>query len=157
MSFTLVCIDMQQYFTAANGEKVQRACVREIKQAMKKGATILFVEYDNYGPTLPLLTDLVKKAKYKKVHYLVKDADGGGAIIADYLRKRHLTRSNIRVVGVNTNYCVQATVEGLNHYLNNSYFHIVADACASRYSSGHKYGLAAMSKLPNTKILRLKK
>lgn len=156
MSYTLCVIDMQAYFTSANGKKVQQSCVREIKKAMKDQATILFVEYSGYGPTLPVLTNLTKKVKYKKVHRVLKHANGGGLNVVNYLRKKHLTRSNMRVCGVNTNYCVLATVQEINKHLENSNLSIVADACATGTSTGHKMGLEAMQKLSNVRVIRRK-
>jgi nicotinamidase-related amidase len=158
MSYCLVIVDMQDQFSASKGEAVRKACVREIKSAMKNDATIVFVKYANYGPTIPLLTDLVKKTKYRKAHTVLKHANGGGDVIAKYLRDKHLTRANLRVCGVNTNYCVLATVQGMNTHLKNSNLHVVADACATNGgATGHKYGLDAMRKLANVKILREKK
>lgn len=156
MSYTLCVIDMQAHFSAANGQRVIQSCKREIKKAMKDGATILFVEYDGYGPTLPALTGLVKQAGYKKVHTVLKQDNGGGKNVTDYLRQKHLTRANMRVCGVNTNYCVLATVQGINQHMSNSYLSIIADACASSTSQGHKHGLEAMHKLNNVKVLRRK-
>lgn len=157
MSYTLCVIDMQAQFSASNGAKVQRSCVREIKKAMKDNATIVFVEFEGYGPTLPLLTNLVKDAKYKKVHRVLKNTNGGGKEVAEYLRAKHLARSNIRVVGVNTSYCVLATVQGMNVHLNTSNLNIVANGCSCHGSSSHKYGLEQMRKMERVKILREKK
>ena len=157
MSYTLCVIDMQASFGAANGAKVQQSCVREIKKAIKDNATIVFVEFEGHGPTLPLLTNLVKNAKYKRAHYVLKNTNGGGKEVAEYLRAKHLTRSNIRVVGVNTSYCVLATVQGMNTHLNTSNLNIVADGCSCQVPSSHKYGLDQMRKLERVKILREKK
>jgi nicotinamidase-related amidase len=158
MSYTLCVIDMQDRFSASKGTSVRKACAREIKTAMKNNATVVFVEYSNYGPTLPMLTDLVKKAKYSKAHTVLKHADGGGDVVAKYLRDKHLTRANLRVVGVNTNYCVMATVQGMSTHLKYSNLNVIADGCAAYGgSTGHKYGLDVMRKLSNVKILREKK
>lgn len=156
MSYTILIVDMQSSFDAANGSRVQQSCKREILKAMRDNATIVFVEFDGNGPTLPMLTDLVKKAKYKKTHYVIKYDDDGGTEVADYLRKKHLTRANMRVCGVNTNYCVLATVRGIKQHLNNSSLTIIADACASSTSYGHKHGLDTMHQLNNVKVIRRK-
>jgi nicotinamidase-related amidase len=154
MSYTLCVIDMQDTFAASRGDKVRKACIREIKAAIKNQATVLFVEFENYGPTIPLLTDIVKNAKYRKVHTVIKQRNGGGDVVADYLRQKHLTRANLRVCGVNTNYCVLATVQGMNEHLKYSNLHVVADACATDCGETyHEYGLETMRKLPNVKIL----
>lgn len=155
--YTLCVIDMQDYFSASQGKSVRQACVREIKKAMKSNATIVFVEFENYGPTTALLTNLVKKAKYRKVHTVKKTVNGGGDVIAEYLRRKHLTRANLHVCGVNTNYCVLATVQGMTTHLQNANLNVVADACASSGGEhGHKYGLDRMRTLKNVTILREK-
>lgn len=154
MSYSLIIVDMQCFFPAANGQRVQKSCVREIKKAMRDRATILFVEFSNYGSTIPLLTDLTKNAKYKKAYTITKYMDDGSYEIAEFLNKRHLPKMNLRVCGVNTEYCVNHTVKGLSLRLRNTNIHVVADACDSQDS--HTYGLKRMQQIPNTKIIRNK-
>jgi nicotinamidase-related amidase len=154
MSYSLLLIDMQYYFEASRGARVQKACIREIKRAIRERATIIFVEFVGYGPTLPALTDIVKEAKYKKAHTIIKSVDDGSYEITQFLTKRHLPKMNLRVCGVNTEYCVNATVRGINNKLANTNIHIVADACNSNGS--HSYGLQRMQTIANTKIIRNK-
>ena len=154
MSYTLCVIDMQNYFPASKGKRVRAACVREVRKAIKEQATILFVEYKNYGPTLPLLTNITKRVKYKKAHHVLKDSDDGSQKITAFIKARHLARLNMRVCGVNTPYCVQSTVSGLTKKWKNSTIHLVADACDSSYSkSEHTYALKHMATYPNVKVV----
>lgn len=157
MSYTLCIIDMQDSFTTSRGLEVQRACKREIRKAMRDKANILFVEYNGYGPTLPLLTDLVKSAKYKKAFHVIKYSDGGGKEVDQFLKHRHMPRKNLRVVGVNTGYCVASTVEELAVRMKKSSLTIIADGCSCHNEHSHRYGLNRMGSYDNIKILRDKK
>jgi nicotinamidase-related amidase len=157
MSYTLCVIDMQDYFTSSRGKRVRRSCIREINKAMRDKATILFVEYspEHYGTTIPLLTDVVKKAKYYRSYHVAKHSNGGGFEVVEFLKQKHLPRMNLRVCGVNTDYCVKDTVSGINARLKRSNINIVADACDSRSgTTGHKLGLSYMKKLSNVKLIR---
>ena len=158
MSYSLIVVDMQDYFYASRGKRVRKACIREIKQAMQDQATILYVEYspENYGPTIPQLTNITNKAKYKKVYHVSKYDNDGGQEVVDFLTKKHLPKMNLRVCGVNTNYCVRATVSGIHHKSPNSNIHVVADACDCSTLDGHKYGLSDMKSNANVKILNNK-
>src|SRR5574337_1932066 len=127
MSYSLIVVDMQDYFLASRLKRVQNNCIREIKKAMDDNATIVFVEFDGYGPTIPQLTSLVKNKKYKKSHTVLKNMDDGGQPIHKLLVKRHLPRRNLKVCGVNTQYCVLSTIEGLMSRLKESSIEVVGD------------------------------
>lgn len=143
MSYTLCVIDMQDFFSASKGKRVRKSCIREIKKAMDSNATILFVEYKNYGPTIPLLTKLTKG--YRRKFVVLKLHDGGGDEVVNFLTKQHLPKRNIRVCGVNTDACVEATVVGMNENLESSKIEVVADACDSNWKAGHRNGLRRLS------------
>lgn len=157
MSYTLCVIDMQDYFKSSRGKRVRQSCIREIKKAIRDKATILFVEYspEHYGTSIPLLTNVANKAKYRKVYHVAKHSDGGGEEVVEFLKQKHLPRLNLRVCGVNTDYCVKETVSGINAKLKHGNIHVVADACDSRGGvSSHKHGLHSMRKLNNVKLIR---
>jgi nicotinamidase-related amidase len=155
MSYSLILIDLQPIFSAAAKPSVQRACIREIKKAIKDRAPIVFVEFNGYEPTLPLLTEVVKQANYKKAYHVVKYGNDGGYEISQFLTKKHLPKMNMRVGGVNSNFCVKETVQGLKNYIPGANIHVVADACNCAYGS-HKTGLQAMKQLPGVKVIRAK-
>lgn len=147
MSGALIVVDMQARFAAANNPQTQQACVREIEQAMKNRDAILFVEYANCGPTLPNLVDVVKKAKYKRSYHVIKYDDDGGKEVIAFLKDRHLPRLNLRVVGVNTAYCVKQTVYGMKRNSKNSTISVIADACHSEWGvDEHQQALASLRK-----------
>jgi hypothetical protein len=143
---------MQSFFSASNKLSVQRSVQRELRQAMKNGAGILYVEFDGYGSTKPELTYLTRKNK--RASRVTKSRNDGSANVFDQLHKRRFNKSHLKVVGVNTDYCVFETVQGLREKLPQAKIEVIADACSSNGS--HKNGLAKIKKIPNIKILRNK-
>jgi hypothetical protein len=155
MSYTLCIIDVQPEFSAAYNKRTQQNCIREIKKAMRDKAAILFVEFlpEIYGPTFPMLTNITKK--YKKVYRVSKGQDNGGYEVVQCLIKNHLPRNKVRVCGVNSDFCVRATVEGVVSNRPNTAIHVVADACHTDSGAiGHKDGIKKMKELKQVKIIR---
>lgn len=150
--YTLVVVDMQEYFSASNKTTVQRSVQREIRQAMRSGAGILYVEFDGYGSTKPELTSLTRKNK--RASRVTKSRNDGSTNVVEQLRKRRFNTSHLKVTGVNTDYCVFETVQGLREKLPNSKIEVIADACSSNAS--HKNGLRKIRRVPNINILRNK-
>ena len=81
----LIVIDMQPYFVTRGGndkkdenkKKVKEILdnqIKSIEMAKKAGIPIVFLEYENYGPT----NEVLKKAigDYKKSKYFLKNTDG---------------------------------------------------------------------------------
>jgi delta-aminolevulinic acid dehydratase/porphobilinogen synthase len=151
MPSVLLIIDMQSYFHAANNDRVQKNCLREIKSAVKSKTPIVFVEYDNCGRSLP---SLIRAAKGGIKYHLVKEDDDGSPEIYDFLKKHRWTKRLIKTVGVNADACVQDTVEGLTSVLPNTKIHVVADACHTDYwPHGYNSALSYMNKLPNVRVV----
>lgn len=151
MSYILAIIDMQPnvFFSATNIKTIQNI-VREIKQANKDMASVLFVEYgddrDTYDPTHEILVQTCKQLNWQgksDFNFIVKKYDDGSPEIIDAIDKLRLPQELIRVCGVNTDACVARTVEGLDQKLNkfgfdglsldmrkdNTIIEIVWDAC----------------------------
>lgn len=145
---------MQLSFHASHNKRTQLACVREIKKAIRDKAAIIFVEYEHHGPSLPVLTNVVKKANYHRVIHLLKNEDDGSQRVINLLRKKHLPILNLRICGVNTRYCVHDTVKGLSFKLPNSTIKVISDACNCGSKDGHEIGLIAIRYYPNTTLLR---
>lgn len=110
---TLVIIDMQKQFYAANKKLIIKACQREIKRAIKNKEPIIFVEYKFHGRTMRELKDLVKDYKHK--HTTIKESNSGAYQIHNAIQKHNLHK-NLRICGVNTDACVLDTVEELNGF-----------------------------------------
>ena len=108
MSYTLCVIDMQEIFSSSQDAQIQKSCIREIKKAIRDRSVILFVEYAGYNPTIRVLTDIVEQANYKRAYHVIKSRNDGGKEVTDFLAKHHLPKMNMRVCGVNTDYCVLA-------------------------------------------------
>jgi nicotinamidase-related amidase len=148
--YTLVVVDMQAKFPDSLGRRVQENCKRAIRKAVKSKAAIIFVEYSNYGPTLPCLTKLVKK--YKRVFHTIKNQWDGSTNVSDLLRTNNLVASKIKVCGVYTDCCVKATVEGLSNKHSQSRIELLSKACASTNDYNHDSGVKRMQALPNVRV-----
>lgn len=149
--YTLAVIDMQDHFLqriVENYKSTQRVidnCKVQVSKAIKDKAHIVFVEYSNYGTTTKDLTDLAKKAKYKKHFHTVKSDDNGGSEIAETIKAHRLTQDKIKICGINTEYCVYATVKGLMHEMENAEIEVITDACDSSWD--HEYGVEVLKTL----------
>ena len=145
MSYSLIVIDMQEYFEAACDTETQRACKKAIRKAMKDNATILLVEYRGCGRTAATLAGLVDG--YKNAHVVKKSDDNGGYEVVRKLRKKRLPRSTLRICGVNTDACVEATVYGIKKNMKNRLpeIQVLADACNS--CENHRRGLRSLKEM----------
>lgn len=144
--YTLVVIDMQKDFVSCNEPNVIRACQREIKLAIRRKTGIIFLEYEGYGHTIPELTNLT--TNYDKTYFSSKATNSGSDEVFGIINTRNLYQ-NVRVVGVNTSYCVYETVEGLKDGLGK--ITVVADACNCH---SHRYGLNKIAELDHGKNWR---
>lgn len=150
MAYTLVVVDMQDYFPAARGSTVQENCLREVKKAIQDRAGVIVLEYKHCGETIPAIAGLLKE--YSRYERKVKDNDDGSRQVINSLRKRKFSQ-NLRVVGVNTDCCVNATVQSLSRK-RVARIRVVADACNSTID--HGAGLDGMKRLPNVSIVNNK-
>jgi nicotinamidase-related amidase len=146
--YTLVIVDMQPDFNAANGTRVITNCLREIKQAMKDNASIIFLEYAHSGHTLAILSNAT--ANYDKSYITTKNEDNGAPQVSKLISKHKMPHKLIKVCGVNTDCCVKCTVEGLSLRYNQTSIDVIADACHSDWY--HASGLDAMKKIPNCNV-----
>lgn len=139
--YTLAVIDMQDHFMA--GQKDLQSTIKNcellITKAIEDEAHIMFVEYFGYQKTISKLTDIIKNRKYENVSYIQKRDDNGGQEIADAIKKSKLPK-NVKFCGVNTEYCVFASVYGYLHAAKRSKIEVVTSACGSKYS--HEEGIA---------------
>lgn len=149
MPYTLCVIDMQPDFEAANGTRVIKNCVREIRMAVENGAHIVFLEFDGYGDTHPMLMTPVKKYKNAKIKF--KRQDDGSAEVQEVVRKNGFMIGRFRVVGINTDWCVRSTVHGLRKRFPNSFVEVVDDACSS--DDNHAYGIKMIRSIDNVDVI----
>ena len=139
---TLIVIDMQEYFQAANDPLTIRATKREIQKSIKKEEHVIVVEYGpslyepNIGPTLSEITECLEG--YKNYHKLIKEQDDGSPIIFDYINKHQIYSKSFYFCGVNLCYCVVETIFGMKNYYPRSKFTIVADAVNQTTQKSHE-------------------
>lgn len=152
MNYTLVVIDMQNYFWASRGNRVRKSCAREIRLAVERKLPIIFVEYDGFGSTIPSLRNLVKG--YPLVSYTTKSStDGGDEVMSIITQKNY--HSQIRMAGVEISCCVYDTAASLS-YTHKVAVTLVADACNNyrTYKSEIKKDLDMFKALPGCKVVR---
>lgn len=141
--YTLVVVDMQSQFKAANGKRVRENCLREILQAIKDNSPIIFLEWEGYPPTLDDLI-LPVKDQYQNYYVKTKVTDDGSAQVESLVYLNRLPK-NFKVCGVNTDCCVAATVRGLTSRFEMAIIDVIADACDSDWN--HLAGLDRMKKM----------
>lgn len=145
--YTLVVVDMQAGFNAANRHRVRQNCLREVRRAKQDGADIIFLEFRFNEETHKELIE----AAGQRYFVLEKDDDDGSSQVASKVRSKNLHK-HFRVCGVNTDCCVKATVLGLTDRFPNSKIDVVADACDSDWN--HNSGLSRMKQLNNVRIIK---
>ena len=132
----LIVIDMQAGFPAACDQRTRLAVAREIREAMRLGCPIIFVECRNecndYGPTFPELTGLT--AGYEHVAICEKPSNSGADAIATVCRERGFDPVYFLACGINTGACVKETVVGLKTLFPDCVIDIIEDACNAVWS-----------------------
>ena len=152
MAYSLIIIDMQVGFPASHNEHTLAAVIREIKQAQRIDRPIFLVEvsqdiWPTVGPTHPDILEALRG--YDKWWTVEKSGtDGSFALTTPEVEcvgdgpaiHDHTKCNRLRMVGINTDCCVQATACSLKHLGFD--VEVVADACHSQYN--HLWGLEAM-------------
>ena len=111
MPTSLVIVDMQQNFPAANEPSAILGAAKEIERAKKRKAGIVFLEFQNLDPTHEVYRKLLKDYPYL-VRTRKSEMDGSEQVLRA-LRRKKFDVDRIRVCGVNSCHCVRATVDGL--------------------------------------------
>lgn len=145
--YTLVVVDMQEKFVAARNEKTQKACKTAIRKAIKHKSPIVFLEFVNYGPTLPSLTKLTRN--YPKVFHVSKSEWDGSRESLKILTDNKITSSKFKVCGVYTDCCVAATAMGLVDKSSSAKIEVIGNACWASNDEYHSDGLKKMSGYKN--------
>lgn len=146
MPYTLVIVDMQASFSAANNKRVRDNCKHEIIKATDKGGAIIFVEFIGCGRTIPGLVKLTDD--YNRAFIVRKDDEDGSREVHKVIKDNKLPSRRIKVCGVNTDQCVLATVCGLNSLMKQTNIEVITKACNSYSNHDHESGLKYMEKLP---------
>lgn len=150
MSYTLVVVDMQYRFRASRDKRVKDNCIREVKLAIKRKASIIILEYIGFGHTLPSIKKLI--SSYPRALVVRKLDDDGSREVMGAIKSYKLS-NKLRMVGVNTDCCVYATTASLARK-NHLSIDVIANACNSHYIGDHLQGLHDLKRLPGVKIKR---
>lgn len=108
MTTALCIVDMQYKFSSH--EECLEGVLYQIYLAKRRNAPIVVLEYEDYGPT----HDRIQKAleNYSEVSVVIKSTDDGSReFLGEFDSDPDFDR--VRVVGVNTCYCVFETAAGL--------------------------------------------
>lgn len=143
MNKTLVIIDMQESFLMGEFPNTIKSCRREIRKAIRNNDYIVLVEYDDEGPTIPILTKELEG--YDRCITCHKDQDSAAKSIQMACTRAGYPLNDIRICGVNASYCVYETVEGLCNARNLKGSTITVIANAVNCSS-HPYRKGRYSK-----------
>jgi nicotinamidase-related amidase len=111
----LVVIDMQSHFLARDGEgdndPVVAKVVKRIEAAKQNGDPIISVRFDMAGNLCPAVEGALKG--YGKVVHVIKDENDGSEQINKAVRANGVQTCQLVLVGVNLEYCVRETCNGL--------------------------------------------
>jgi len=127
MSATLVVVDMQGCFDAANNPNVVIGVTQEIMLAKQQNSPIVLLEYEGCGKSHEGFSNLLRNYPWKT--RVKKTDDDGSAEVIKALRRRGFSNDKLRLCGVNTDACVYATAEGLLKKLSDSQIEVVKNAC----------------------------
>jgi nicotinamidase-related amidase len=128
---TLVIVDMQNNFFATRNTNLKKNIIREIKLSKKHNWPIIILEFANCDRTLLCIRSLLNS--YKNCFYEIKYENDGSKEVIHAINKRITINNskNIRVVGVETNFCVGDTIRSLIHKKYN--VSVVSNACRSSW------------------------
>lgn len=156
-NYTLVIIDMQPQFEAANGnQKLYKRIKKAMDAAMRLGNHIMFVWLPTCGPISSTLKDHLQG--YPNVSFVSKaDQDGGHDVLKALPKKNHL-----RFCGVNTDQCVKDTVITVaRNYSKRFKIELIKDGCATYLSvdaattlKRHNNAVRSMNRYKNIRIVK---
>lgn len=147
----LCVVDMQTGFDAALDLDTIRACQREIVLAINRQAPVVFLEWSGSGQTLDALLNMVKNYKWSSARIKYRD-DGSDQLIKSLHEMSFNPEAlSYRVCGVNTDYCVYATVAGIRKELEKNRIEVAWPACNTSYSK--ERGLKKLLQVSRVRIL----
>ena len=147
----LVVIDMQEEF-AVSAKKVIEPCYEEILNAKRRREHIAQVEYSMCGWTYAKIDDAI--AYYSKRILVTKNCNSAAANLKRAIARRKLPiPRHFRICGVNTNWCVRATIEDLARTYPKSKISLLSHACFDRTPHEHDLGIKSIQRVPNVTII----
>jgi nicotinamidase-related amidase len=155
--YTLVIIDMQPRFIAAQSRSLIGNIEEEIRRAKDLGNHIMFVRFANCGKITSSLLEAAQQ-NYTNVSVVTKVDQDGGHEVLQALSKRAIhtnVRTNLRICGVNTDQCVESTAYTIaKAYPKRFKIEIVDKGCGTGLTYDHKKALDRLNKKPNIRIDR---
>ena len=129
MSYTLVIIDMQPDFEAANYDWLVERIVEDVEQAKENRANILVVEYNDYGDTHEKIMEAI--GDYLNAYTIEKWDDDGSEEIMDAIEDYKLF-PELHICGINYSACVERTIRGLlmSEYPPNDIY-VIVESCTN--------------------------
>ena len=106
---TLCVIDVQPAFKPA--EIILPAVVKEIEKAKNNNNGIVVLEYKSFMRSYEIVRNVL--GKYKNKAFGFKSTDDGSIHFLEACKSRGFVLDVVKIIGVNTGYCVRATVLGL--------------------------------------------
>jgi nicotinamidase-related amidase len=156
----LIVVDMQDDFLQGvyQRDRVTHWVTQEIEWVRSAGGAVIVLEFDTHGSTtLPILACLRDTTH----HFGLKLQDDGSEEVAHLVAVNHYHPTSFRVVGVNTDACVYATVKGLRNRFLTTPITVAANGCSSANRSNwllkgrkyrHRVGLEIIEGVPNVEI-----
>jgi len=148
MPYSLIVVDLQKEFTAANNISTINACQNLLIQAMEDNATIIFLEFIGCGRTMETIYDLVDN--YYNIYVLKKPSCDGSSYIKKLTASFEIPTMHFKVCGVNTDACVLDTVLGLSHSYPDAVVEVIESACNSDLD--HNKAISIMEKKSNVVV-----
>jgi hypothetical protein len=146
----LVVMDMMLEFKASREPETQAAVAAEIRRAIAAGEAIIFVEYA--GGNSNTYRDLLDLAQGYNLWCVVeKHTDSGAEEVFEACMDNGYWPENFRIVGVNADGCIFATVEGLCAKLRNCHIDVVKGACHT--DSGWKNWTRKFDGMPKVTVV----
>lgn len=139
--YTLVIIDVQEGYAAADNENLLNNLLKQINKAKKDEAAILVVSMAGSGKIIGCIWEATQDYKY--VAEINKyDTDGSSAIINAFRKYPFLNKNTFKVGGVYANICISDTVKGLSKKLQDSEIEVLTKCCYTDYTDS---GLAPIN------------
>lgn len=158
--YVLTIIDMQPKFKASNRRRILNHIRKLINDAIRDDAYVMYAEYTQCGRTHDSLTKLTDDYKHRSFVHAYQNSKCD--VIKAELAKKNIMSDKMIICGVNTDACVEATVNDLSIELPEWSLRIAKAGCytqSSMYpnniqSAGIEAAvLRTMAKLPNVTVV----
>lgn len=160
--YTLVMVDMQPGFEAANDKRTIKNCIKYIKRAKRDMATIIVMEYgydeecSKFGKTHEEIRKHLENYKWQL--RIVKERDDGSMFLLNNKKFQEMDceRHDVRFCGVNTTACVARTIQGMIDRLEIRNPKVLLDACnqpSGIYGFSKSYTRCMMESLTSNGVI----